>query len=168
MLGIKLYSQFLMRCWKALDRVLMDLEWLEVYQYVGDGVILTWEKLEQTTAALNVFYDFQTILEQQQVHFERDFSCQPIFKTTASIGEMVEAFIPNNNKPTKAFYGYAISITARLQSFLSTYQETLLVSKNVISCIDKKALKIEFLCESNVKGLQNPIAVYAISRQQVY
>ena len=61
----------------------------EIYQYVGDEVVVTWsvEKGLAGNNCLQCFFQIQQVLEQRKEHYNRVYDLLPSFKAGLHIGE---------------------------------------------------------------------------------
>src|SRR4029079_16311673 len=67
----------------------------EIYQYVGDEVVLTWEMKDglENSNCLKLFFLFREILLQKSDDYWRDFGFRPQFKAAVHLGKVITAQI---------------------------------------------------------------------------
>lgn len=101
----------------------------EIYQYVGDEVVLTWE-VEQglkNSNCLKIFFMFQESLLRNSAKYFKNFGVRPAFKAGLHFGKVVSAQI-GDLKREIVYNGDVLNTTARIRSECNTYQRDCLVS----------------------------------------
>ncbi len=155
-LGLLPYSRFIKHCFGILETNRTQYPFIELHQYAGDGVILTWKALAQAPKAIQFAQDFLQALEEERSRFEGFFQCFPYFSIAINIGEVVESKIG----PHRVFYGNAINSTARLQGLCQHYERQILISEQIFdACPD---LKFEYLNRVYLKGLPTAMNIYSV------
>jgi len=101
----------------------------EIYQYVGDEIVLTWEMKDglSNSNCLKSFFMFQENLLKNSVHYLREFGVQPEFKAGLHFGKVVSAQI-GDLKREIVYNGDVLNTTARIQSECNKYRRSCLVS----------------------------------------
>ncbi len=138
----------------------------EIYQYVGDQVILTWtaERGRWKNNAFNSFFAFVDLLDRKSDYYSRKYDILPKFKAgihfgIASVGEVGEI------KKEIAFLGDAVNISARLLGVCNQYKAEFLASGEMVKlAANSNTLKFEFLDEVVLKGKQSPTKIYNVKK----
>jgi adenylate cyclase len=101
----------------------------EIYQYVGDEVVLTWEVEHglKNSNCLKTFFMFQESLRKNSGNYLRNFGIKPEFKAGLHFGKVVCAQI-GDLKREIVYNGDVLNTTARIQDECNTYQRDCLVS----------------------------------------
>ena len=101
----------------------------EIYQYVGDEVVLTWEVKHglQNSNCLKTFFMFQESLRRNSGNYLRNFGIKPEFKAGLHFGKVVCAHI-GDLKREIVYNGDVLNTTARIQDECNKYQRDCLVS----------------------------------------
>jgi adenylate cyclase len=105
----------------------------EIYQYVGDEVILTWE-VEQGlkhSNCLKTFFLFQESLHRNSEYYLKNFGVQPAFKAGLHFGKVVSAQI-GDLKREIVYNGDVLNTAARIRDACSKYQRDCLVSGTLL------------------------------------
>lgn len=101
----------------------------EIYKYVGDEVILTWEVkrgLEHSNC-LRAFFLFQESLLRNRGHYLRKFGVEPRFKAGLHVGAVVSAQI-GDLKQEIVYNGDTLNTAARIRDACTAYGRDCLVS----------------------------------------
>jgi adenylate cyclase len=105
----------------------------EIYQYVGDEVVLTW-KMEhglQNSNCVKTFLMFKQNLLRHSEGYRRKFGVQPEFKAALHFGKVVCAQI-GDLKRQIVYNGDVLNTTSRIQSECKTYGRDVLVSGDLV------------------------------------
>jgi len=101
----------------------------EIYQYVGDEVVLTWqiEHGLENSNCLKFFFMFQESLLSNKEDYLKNFGVKPEFKAGLHFGKVTSAQI-GDIKREIVYNGDVVNTTARIQNECNKYQRNLLVS----------------------------------------
>jgi adenylate cyclase len=106
----------------------------EIYQYVGDEIILTWEMehgLEDSNC-LKTFFMFQESLLKNSENYLKNFGVKPEFKAGLHFGKVVSAQI-GDLKREIVYNGDVLNTTSRIQNECNKYQRDCLVSGTLMN-----------------------------------
>ncbi len=163
-LGNLKYSQLIQDCFEDINR-LVDSYGAEIYQYVGDEVILTWKTKQALSSRgyIKVFYSYRDWLEKRSDHYLKKYGFLPEFKAGLHGGTVTVAEI-GNIKREIAYHGDVLNTTSRLQSICNQYHEKLLISGDLLHRIgDLNGYASRPIGEVQLKGKQQKIEVFALS-----
>lgn len=109
----------------------------EIYQYVGDEIIISWkpESGAQNANCLHCFFEIQRALRQRQAYFETRYQVQPEFKAGLHFGFVIAGEV-GVVKRDIAYSGDVLNTTARIQSKCNDLGVNILVSKLLIDQIN--------------------------------
>ena len=101
----------------------------EIYQYVGDEVVLTWEVKDglENSNCLKLFFMFREILLRKKEEYHNDFGVEPEFKAGLHFGKVISAQI-GDLKREIVYNGDVLNTTARIRSECGKFQRDFLVS----------------------------------------
>lgn len=138
----------------------------EVYQYVGDEIIVSW-KYESGIAnnnCIRCFFAMKESLRERAGWFEQHFGLAPTFKaglhfgrvTTGEIGELKKEII---------FTGDVLNATARIQGLCNTFGVSLLLSADLVDSLDLGAeFQASSLGKKELRGKEEDLELYTITR----
>jgi adenylate cyclase len=106
----------------------------EIYQYVGDEVVLTWKVEDglENSNCLKAFFMFRDNLAKKSGNFFRNFGVKPEFKAGMHFGKVVSAQIGDLKKEI-VYNGDVLNTTARIRSECNTYGKDFLVSGKLVA-----------------------------------
>jgi len=168
-LGYLVYSQMIKDCMDDVNFLLPRYK-AEVYQYVGDEVVITW-KTDEAVDNLNfieIFYAFERLLEKRAGHYKKKYDMFPIFKAGANSGRVTATEIGVVNRDL-AFHGDVLNTAARLQEQCNKLERRLLMSghlKHQIGNMYSIPYDFEFMGNQQLKGKHDNVDVYAVVEKQ--
>ncbi len=161
-LGHQRYSSLIQDCFRDLAVALEHRA--EVYQYVGDEAVLSWEAgigLEGLNC-LRAFYRFRDQLGARSRHYERLYGFVPEFKAGGNIGEVTGVEV-GEIKREIAFHGDVLNTAARIQALCNEYAEELLVSEYLKNALPVSSeFTFQRIGTMQLRGRQLPLDVYAV------
>ncbi|MEO1655810.1 MAG: adenylate/guanylate cyclase domain-containing protein, partial [Bacteroidota bacterium] len=101
----------------------------EVYQYVGDEIILSWPLARGLKEAncLRCFFEIKDSFQDNEAEFRKEFGLMPQFKAGVHFGEVTTGEI-GELKREVVFSGDVLNTTARIQSLCNQLEAKLLIS----------------------------------------
>lgn len=163
-LGHLAYSQFLQDCFYDLHVV--QKFGAEVYQYVGDEVVLSWRVRRgmDYSKCLNAFWAFEQTLENRAEYYEQKYGQTPTFKAGIHLGEVTTAEV-GEIKREIAYHGDTMNVASRIQEKCNDYDRTLLVSEYFHSKLKVNgACEVELMGEEMLRGKKEQVNIYAITK----
>ena len=134
-LGPLRYSSFLRDIFVDISEAI--LAWKgQIYQYVGDGVIITWAyaKGRKNAACIQCFFEMTKLLEKNSTLYQRRYGYIPSLRSGINSGEVVTTWVGEAKKEL-AFHGDTVNTTARIQSVCKQLESRCLLPKILYECI---------------------------------
>jgi len=162
-LGNLRYSSFLIDYFHDMtDGILMSKA--EIYQYVGDEVILTWflDDGIKYARCINCFFDIKTGFELKKEEYLKKYDIYPQFKAALHAGKVSVTWIGGIKKEI-VYHGDVLNTTARIQAECNKYNQTLLISEYLLNLIElPEYLRHEFVGEIQLKGRRGKIKIFGL------
>ena len=136
----------------------------EIYQYVGDEVILTWEVSHglENSNCLKSFFMFQESLRSNSEYYINNFGIKPEFKAGLHFGKVVSAQI-GDLKREIVYNGDVLNTTARIQSECNTYQRDCLVSGDLMNRLkEKNGFQWEKIDTVMLRGKETEVELFSV------
>jgi adenylate cyclase len=163
-LGHQLYSSLIQDCFRDLAVALEHRA--EVYQYVGDEAVLSWEAspgLEQLNC-LRAFFRFQDQLRSRAPRYEELYGFVPEFKAGGNIGEVTGVEV-GEIKREIAFHGDVLNAAARIQALCNEHGEKFLISDYLYRALTPSPdFTFKLIGTMQLRGRATPLDVYAVRR----
>jgi adenylate cyclase len=164
-LGHARYSQFIRHCFHDLTESVLLFQ-AEVYQFVGDEVVLTWPRARRQAVSnsLDTFFAFQERLAERQAWYQSEFGVAPEFRGGVEEGSVTATEV-GDIKREIAFHGDALNTAARLLELCREYDSAILVSGSIQERIaGETGMRTELQGEITLRGKQEPVTVYGVER----
>jgi adenylate cyclase len=138
----------------------------EIYQYIGDEVVLTWEVKQglENSNCLNTFFLFQERLLKNSSTYLKNFGVQPEFKAGLHFGKVVSAQIGDLKKEI-VYNGDVLNTTSRIQNECNKYQRNCLVSGELMNRLKEGAgFQWERLAAVTLRGKETEVELFSVVR----
>lgn len=167
-LGHIRFSKLIQDCFYDLTDIVLFHE-AEIYQYVGDEVILSWktEKGLRNNSCLAFYFDFMEKLNKKKGYYESEYKLQPFFKAGIHLGKVTVAEVGVIKKDI-AYLGDVLNTTARIQGRCNALNQAVLISRELKNKIkfNGQFIANEVAVEL-LKGKQKEVAIFGIEKAAV-
>ena len=162
-LGNLRYSEFLIDYYSDMtDAVLMSRA--EVYQYIGDEIVLTWSFEEgiKDAKCIHCFFDIRNTMELNKDRYLEKFGVYPQFKAAMHAGSVSVTWIGTIKKEV-VYHGDVLNTTARIQDECNKYDQFFLISEYMLNSLElPEYLKSEFVGEHQLKGKMEKVKIFGL------
>jgi len=162
-IGHSKYSSFIRDAFIDINKVLADYN-AEVYQYVGDEIVISWRTEEglKDAACVNFFFACEKQLKSRERYYKEQYGMVPSFKASLHIGKVIAVEI-GEVKRDIAYHGDTLNTASRIQSMCNEFHKKLLVSDAMVETgiLDNK-FKTEHLGNVILKGKTIPVGIISI------
>ncbi|MEL6843832.1 MAG: adenylate/guanylate cyclase domain-containing protein, partial [Bacteroidota bacterium] len=164
-LGHVLYSQLLQDCFFDLTDAVMKHQ-AEIYQYVGDEVVLSWEMTSGLDKAncLHAYFSFMDTIEERKNYYAEKYGIVPVFKAGVNLGKVMVAEVGIIKKEI-AYHSDVLNTAARIQGQCNKAGRSLLCSPDLIAAIQNwEGLRYEEVGSVSLKGKAQKMLLFAIEQ----
>ncbi len=160
-LGHIRYSMMIQDCFNDLG-VVVENE-AEIYQYVGDEVILTWKLKNgiRNQNCLNAYYNFKGQLLKKESYYQEKYQRLPFFKAGMHSG-IVTVTEVGKYKREIAYHGDTINTAARIQGKCNELGAELLISEELKNQLEADHFSYDALGHIPLKGKAQDVLVHAV------
>ena len=134
----------------------------EVYQYIGDEVVITWDAVNglKDNNCLKCFRDIKENMNDHADAFRKKYGLAPGFKAGLHIGDVTTGEIGALKK--EIFYtGDVLNTTARVQELCNENHTDLILTSDLLNRLDTpNQWPSEYIGELPLKGKANPVKLY--------
>jgi len=141
----------------------------EIYQYIGDEVVLTWEMKDGLRDAncLKLFFLFRDRLARKAEKYFNKYGVRPSFKAGMHTGRVVSAQI-GDLKREIVYNGDVLNTAARIQNECNKYQVDCLISGNLANqLMDLRGYCLERLETVTLRGKENTVELFSVVNARV-
>ena len=159
------YSRLIQSCLHDLTDLIIRYK-AQVYQYVGDEVVLSWptKRGMKDLNCINLFYAFEQRLNDRQNYYEKNYHAIPKFKAGLDEGSITVTEV-GDIKREIAYHGDVLHTAARLEKMCNELEKKLLITQNLMSHFPAESgFDKEFMGEFQLRGKEHKEKVYGINR----
>ncbi|SDS91995.1 adenylate cyclase [Maribacter dokdonensis] len=160
------YSSLVQDCFKDLTQVIYRYD-AEVYQYVGDQVVLHWENTARNKSYLvELFFNYESVLLKRKEYYQKKYNVLPSFKAGADVGPVMVSEVGEIKKMI-AYHGDVLNVAARIEGLCKILEKKFLVSQHFFESEFSTPINIdiEYVDTRILKGKTKKIHIYNISKQ---
>lgn len=137
----------------------------EVYQYVGDEIVITWTVAEGRDGARPVvcFFGIEQALARAAPEFEREFGTAPRLRAALHGGPVITGEVGGSRRAI-VYHGDVMNTTARIEQATRDLERQFLASRDALERLGNlDGFTIEDLGAQQLRGRAAAIGVYALT-----
>ena len=162
-LGHVKYSRFLHNCFNDLNEILHKYD-AQIYQYVGDEVVLTWknEEVNKKRRMIELFFEFERVLRSKSQEYHEKFHEMPGFKASINSGKVSVTEIGSRRKDI-AYHGDVLNTAARLLGLCKQYKQKVIITETFLQLVKQQInFSPKYLTTLKLRGKSNSVSIYGI------
>jgi len=164
-LGHLTYSALVRDCFLDINRVL-SRHHAEIYQYVGDEIVLSWSLVEglHKHTCIEFYFACQQQLNERRPYYTTTYGFLPEFKAGLHLG-VVTAVEVGEVRRNIAYHGDTLNTASRIQSMCGQYDKTFLISRDVqaVTALEEK-YEVRSLGHISLKGRDQPVEIFSVAK----
>lgn len=167
-LGHIKYSELIQDCFSDMTPAINMCE-AEIYQYVGDEVVLMWpyKKGVQNGNCINLLFQFKEILQKRSEHYLSNYDFVPQFKAGINGGKLTVAEV-GVIKRSVAYHGDVINTASRIQCLCNSFDQEILISENIVKIFgNNKLFNFQFIDNIQLRGKKEKINIFGINNATI-
>jgi len=164
-IGNHKFVEFINLCYDIMEKSIINTD-AKILKYVGDEVILTWQKTKgiKDLNCINFYFYYNNDLHEYKQEFMDKFGFFPTFKAGVHSGKVTAAFLGSIKKQMD-YSGDVMNTTARIESICNKYDADILISGDLFQSLsDKSTFKYTDLGNMELKGKLTQTQVYKVER----
>jgi adenylate cyclase len=162
-LGHFKYSAFIRDAFIDINHILSTYD-AQVYQYVGDEIVVCWKTEEglKNLASVHFFFACEKEFTKRTDYYQQHYGMLPQFKASLHLGKVTVVEI-GEIKRDIAYHGDTINTAARIQSMCNEYKKKLLVS-DLFCEMSKLSTQFKTQAHGNImlKGKTIPVGILSV------
>ena len=165
-LGHVRYFELLKAYYSAMSQAIIKNEG-EVYQYVGDEIIISWELKHgiRNNHCLNCFFDIKAAFNAKSTWFQEQYGVVPSFRAGLHCGQVTTGEIGELKKDIM-FSGDVLNTAARLQAGCKDFDVDYLVSKDLLNLLtpanELTSFDIQAMGEVALRGKEEKVTLFTV------
>jgi len=162
-LGHQQYYHFLNAFYAEISDPILN-RYGEIYQYVGDEVVVSWtaQRAIRNLNCLHCFFDIRSTVEKSKKKYTDKYGFLPEFKAGIHFGPVTAGEV-GVSKRDIVFTGDVLNTTSRIQSACASYEVDLLVSENTLALFDNlRPFTSIFVDKIELRGKEKKIGLFKL------
>ena len=149
------------------DMAVVDNYHGEIYQYLGDGAIISWDVHSgiKNNNCLKAYFAFSRVIEKRSGYYERKYGYIPKFKAGLHVGEIMTLQVGSIRRDI-SYNGDTINTAARIESMCNELKQDLLISGVLYETLENRE---EFIFKDvgtiKLKGKQKGVLIYHVKQK---
>lgn len=139
----------------------------EVYQYVGDEIVITWTVAEGRAGARPVacFFVIERALARAAASFGRDFGAAPSLRAALHAGPVITGEVGGSRRAI-VYHGDVMNTTSRIEQATRDLKRQFLISSDALERLeDLDGFALEDLGLQQLRGRAATVQVYALTEK---
>ncbi len=136
----------------------------EIYNYLGDGAVVTWDKKRgvRNFNCLKAFFAFSRVIKRRSRYYRRRYGVVPEFKAGLHLGDVMVLQVGTIRRDI-SYNGDTINTAARIESKCNEFKQDLLISGVLYESFDdKKVFNFKRHESFSLKGKKNVVEIYSV------
>jgi adenylate cyclase len=162
-LGHLRYSSFIRDCFMDINQVLYPFN-AQVYQYVGDEIVVTWPVSDglREFSCIRFFFACEKQFAGRTQYYTKHYDFLPSFKAGLHMGKVTAVEI-GEIKRDIAYHGDTLNTAARIQGVCNEFGKKFLVSEFLLEQIGvNQNLKTESLGNIQLRGKTQGVGIASV------
>lgn len=150
------------------DLAVVDNYQAEIYQYLGDGAIISWRLKDglRHNNCLKAYFAFAGVIKRRRRYYKRRYKLEPQFKAGAHAGKVMVLQVGQIRREI-SYNGDTINTAARIESICNELKSSFLISGDLQQQLkDPKEFFLSKKKEVDLKGKRQKVDVFAVREKQ--
>jgi len=164
-LGHKAYFNLIKQYYSDMTDAIIKTKG-EVYQYVGDEIVITWLKQNglENNNCVECFFAIEGAITQMKSFYLEKYNLIPEFKAGIHMGHVTTGEIGILKKDI-IYTGDVLNTTARIQSLCNTYDSKIIVSERLKNSLKNNgSINFKKIEDLTLRGKTSSISLYSLKK----
>ncbi|MDH3648807.1 MAG: adenylate/guanylate cyclase domain-containing protein [Saprospiraceae bacterium] len=160
-LSNRIYSAFLKEFFYDVSDAIILYKG-EIYQYVGDEIIVVWPLRKANENCIHCFFKMVEIIKEKESIYQAKYELVPAFKAGIHTGQVVETEVGKQKKEI-VYHGDVLNTTSRIEGKCNELGQKLLISQDMLSHLNLgNDFHVEEKGEIELRGKSKKMALYGV------
>ena len=140
----------------------------EIYQYLGDGAIISWTVNSEIVDGhyLKAYFAFRKRISGRERYFNRKYKLVPEFKAGVHVGHVMALQVGQTRRDI-SYNGDTINTAARIESMCNEVHQDLLISEDLYNRTENKnAYIFKEIGRIKLKGKRKSTGIYQVKERK--
>lgn len=138
-----------------------------IYQYLGDGAIISWNLKRglYRNNVLKAFFAFSHVINKRGRYYQRKYDLIPKFKAGIHVGKVMVLQVGQIRRDI-SYNGDTLNTAARIESMCNEYKQNLLISGDLFNMVeDQKEFSFKNVGDIKLKGKRKAVEIYQVKKK---
>lgn len=162
-LGHVQYSSFIRDCFQDINHEVKNYL-AEIYQYVGDEIVLSWNSEEgiEKFKALEFYFSCKRRFQNRLGYYKDKYAVYPEFKAGLHIG-LITVVEVGDIKRDIAYHGDTLNVTSRIEHLCKEKNEEIIISSSLLERLPNSSeYTFRDLGLQNLRGRKTTLKVFSV------
>ncbi|WP_316793671.1 adenylate/guanylate cyclase domain-containing protein [Pedobacter frigoris] len=161
-LGDKKYHSLLKDIFTDVTNPILDNKG-EIYQYVGDEVVIAWKYKEgiENNRCIRCFFDIKNYLEENKDRYQQRYGLLPTFKAGIHCGKVVAGEV-GIIKRDITYSGDVLNTTSRIQGLCRQFDAEVIVSSDLAAELQLSGFVTKLLGAIKLRGKEKEMQLISL------
>ncbi|HBH47958.1 MAG TPA: hypothetical protein DDX98_04930 [Bacteroidales bacterium] len=148
------------------DMAIVDNYLGEIYQYLGDGAIVSWNLQNgiQNNNFLKAFFAFSKVVERRHKYYIRKYGLTPRFKAGFHVGKIMVLQVGRIRRDI-SYNGDTLNTAARIESMCKEFRQDVLISGDLYHMMrEKKGFAMKMIGNIKLRGKRKALDIYQVRK----
>ena len=134
----------------------------EIYQYVGDEIVIIWPARQGNVQCIRSFFKMQEIIARKKDIYQSRYGLVPEFKAGIHVGNVIMTSVGKQKKEI-VYHGDVLNTASRIEGKCNELRETLLISEDLRQMISPEDdFQVKRKDEIELKGKNRALGLYGV------
>lgn len=151
------------------DMAVVDNYHGQIYQYLGDGAIISWTLAKglRNSNFIAAFFAFSELVEKRSKYYQRKYGLDPKFKAGIHVGKVMVLQVGRIRRDI-SYNGDTLNTTARIESMCNEFKQNLLISGDLYDIMPShEGYTFKNMDSIKLKGKRKATEIYGVRRKTV-
>lgn len=164
-LGNIKFIQLIQDCFFDITQSIIQCE-AEIYQYVGDEVILSWKKQKgiKNNNCLKLYFEFDSVLKSKKEYYKKKYGIMPEFKAGLHAGKVIVSEVGELKKEL-SYNGDVLNTAARIEGLCNEFKKEILISETLKELLhEQNEYSFNLIKKATLRGKEEQVNIYDVIR----
>lgn len=151
------------------DMAMVDNYGGEIYQYLGDGAIISWNLKSglKNSNCLQAFFAFTNLIDRRKRYYLRKYGLEPKFKAGVHVGKVMVLQVGQIRRDI-SYNGDTLNTAARIESKCNEFKQSLMISGDLKQMLENPdAFRFKNVGNIQLRGKKKGVDIFGVAKKVV-
>lgn len=137
----------------------------EIYQYVGDEIVVVWPIRNKDSNCIKCFFKMQEIIDRKRSKYQSKYGVVPEFKAGIHGGKVIVTAV-GKQKREIVYHGDVLNTTSRIEGKCNELRQKLLISEDILNHVNpNNEFTVEKKGNIKLRGKTDKLSLFGINKK---